>query len=94
MSYNINNFDYYENLTDVTEMVNDQIITYNENDDFLYDAELIPCNDTHYCITLDPNSEVNTALDDYRIKACRQYDLQAYNISYPIISDFYRNKER
>jgi hypothetical protein len=60
MSYtNINNVDYYENLTyGSTEMDEDPFSMYNETDDFIYDAELVPFNETHDCIRLVANSQV------------------------------------
>ena len=65
MSYtNINNVEYYDNVTyDGLEMEKYSYSAYNDNDDFTYDAELVPFNDTHDCIRLLDNSEVQICLD-------------------------------
>ena len=55
---NINNLQDYENFTYPTTMNNDPTSTYSEEDDYFYDAEIIPYNDTHYCLNLLENSEV------------------------------------
>ena len=71
MSFNINNFDYYdENYTEHhTEMDVAQLITSqnDQDDDFLYEAELAPCNDTHYCVTIVPNSGVSATFDYHAV---------------------------
>ena len=67
MSY-INNEDYYDNTTyGRIEMEKGPFSTFNENDDFIYDAELVPFNDTHDCIRLLENFKVEIYLDLYRI---------------------------
>ena len=68
MSYtNINSVEYYDNITyGGTETDKYPYSMYNENDDFLYDAELVPFNDTHDCIRLLDNTEVQICLDNYR----------------------------
>ena len=74
MSYtNINNVEYYDNVTyDGSDLESDLYLpdlekysysAYNDNDEFTYDAELVPFNDTHDCIRLLDNSEVQICLD-------------------------------
>ena len=56
--------DYYENLTySSTEMDKDPVSMYNETDDVMYDAVVVPFNETHDCIRLLENSEVKICLD-------------------------------
>ena len=76
--------DYYDNLTyGSTEMGKDPFPIYNENDDFIYDAELVPFNQTHDCIRLF--EKVGIYLDLYKIEVFTKSHIYPISIYYILI---------
>ena len=59
---NITYSDCNDNITyGSLTMGNDQFNTSNEDNDYMYDAELRLCNETHYCLEVIQGIEVRVA---------------------------------